>query len=258
MNHLKKPVLPIVLLVILVTFGIIGARFFYDQPITGALPYGESEEDAPALGELDWLRDWKRPDGPARVGVQIGHLNNEDAPEEQKRLRNNGGATGGGYTEVEVNAAVAEELKRLLASEGVLVDLLPTTIPPDYWADVFVSVHTDGNTNPTVSGFKIASSWRDLTGTARELVAILESSYQEATRFPKDPNISRNMRGYYAFSWWRYEHAIHPKTTAAIVEMGFITNPGDRKILVGSPEIPARGLADGVLKYLRSQNLLED
>ena len=70
-------------------------------------------------------------------------------------------------------------------------------------------------------------------------------------------NITQNMRGYYAFSWWRYKHAMHPMTTAVIVETGFLTSPIDREVLIDSPEIPASGIASGIIKYLESESLVE-
>ena len=65
------------------------------------------------------------------------------------------------------------------------------------------------------------------------------------------------MRGYYAFAWWRYEHAVHPMTASLILETGFLTNPSDRKIIVSKPEVSARGLANGIIKYLESENILQ-
>ena len=88
------------------------------------------------------------------------------------------------------------------------------------------------------------------------MVTALENAYEDATGYEKDSNITRNMRGYYAFSWWRYEHAIHPMTTAAIIETGFLTNKLDQKMLVNSPEIAAEGIAQGILNYLGRKGLL--
>ena len=51
---------------------------------TGAPPYGESENDVPSINPYQWLKNWHRPDGPPRVGIQIGHYKNEQAPEEQR------------------------------------------------------------------------------------------------------------------------------------------------------------------------------
>jgi hypothetical protein len=81
----------------------------------------------------------------------------------------------------------------------------------------------------------------------------MEAAYGEATRLPQDPTLTYRMTGYYAFNWWRYEHAVHPLTPSVILETGFLTNAADREILVGAPEIAAEGLASGVLAFLASE-----
>jgi len=226
-------------------------------PISGAPPYGEAEEQVPDTNPYSWLDNWKRPDGPAKVGLQAGHWKSTEAPDELERLRTNTGSSGGGKWEWEVNLAIAEATAELLRSKGVVVDILPATVPPAYWADVFVAVHADGNLDKNISGYKAAAPWRDWTGKAGELVAEIESSYEKATGLPRDPNVSRNMRGYYAFSFWRYTHAVHPKTVSAILETGFLTNAGDRRTIVSQPKKAAEGLAVGILAYLETQNLLD-
>jgi hypothetical protein len=231
--------------------------FSINQIVTGgAPPYGESKEDVPEPGRLSWLENWQRPEGPAKVALQVGHLRNDELPDELENLKTSGGSFGGGKEEWEVNLAIAKETAKILEQEGVEVDVLPATIPPSYWADVFLAIHADGSTDPSTSGFKIAAPWRDYTGKAASLVSLLENSYQEVTGLAKDPNVTRQMRGYYAFSWWRYEHAIRPMTTAVIIETGFLTSRSDQELLIATPEIPAQGIAQGILKYLEGRNLL--
>lgn len=200
----------------------------------------------------EYYKDWKRPDGPLRVGLQAGHWKNDELPEELENLETNGGTTVGKTTEWEVNLAIAEETKTILENEGVVVDLLPAAIPPEYWADAFVSIHADGSENSKTAGFKAASPRRDLTGKAEELKKIIEEKYQAATKMQIDPNITRNMTGYYAFNWRRYEHAIHPMTPAAILETGFLTNYFDRQVLATNPKLPAQGLAEALLIFLNT------
>ncbi len=225
--------------------------------ITGAPPY-DAEEDSGDLDLSDYgeFINWKRPDGPAKVALQVGHWKTEEVPEELERLRGNTGASGGGKSEWEVNMAIAEATAEVLKSKGIAVEILPATVPPDYWADVIVSIHADGNEDSSKSGFKAAVPRRDMTGKAEKLLELVEDNYQKATNLSKDPNVTRNMRGYYAFRWWRYEHTIHPMTTAIILEIGFLTNPSDRRLIVDKPEISAKGLADGIIEYLTSEKLI--
>lgn len=238
---------------------IVGGIFYAQKDnavSTGAPPYGEPQEEAPDLDPLSFLRDWKRPDGPPKVALQVGHWKSSELPEELERIRNNTGSSGGGKSESEVNMTIAKEIEKILKEKGIEVEILPATIPPRYWADVFIAIHADGSTDRSISGYKFAAPWRDYSGKANDLVTILEEKYEEATDLVKDPNITRNMRGYYAFSWWRYEHAIHPMTTAVIAETGFLTNRSDQKLLINTPEIPANAIAEGIIEHLENEKLL--
>ncbi len=248
-----------IIIIITILLLVVGGYLFInkDAEMTGAPPYGESEQEIPRFGTLSWLENWKRAEGPAKVALQVGHWKNDELPEELHRLKGNTGSSGGGKTESQVNLAIAKNAAELLEKEGITVDILPATVPLSYWADVFVAIHADGSIDSSKSGYKIASPWRDITGNADNLVGFMEKSYEASTKLTKDPNISRNMRGYYAFSWWRYSHAIHPMTAAAIIETGFLTNSTDRKLLIGNPGVAAQAIADGIIDYLESEELLD-
>lgn len=199
------------------------------------------------------LRAWERAPGPLRVGLQVGHLDNDEVPEELSGLTRNGaGAVAAGYNERDTVQVITELVAERLRAENILVDVLPATVPPGYEVDAFISVHADGNRNTGVRGFKIAGPRRDYSGRSEALVAALYESYEVATNLPIDPSISRRMTAYYAFNWPRYEHAIHPFTPAAIVETGFLTNPADRAFLLNQPEVAAAGIANGIMAYLET------
>ncbi len=204
----------------------------------------------PLFQRFPELINWERPTGPLRVGIQVGHWKNSELPDELERLRGTStGAVGGGTTEVAVNLAIAEELAEILEAEGIIVDIIPATVPPSYWADLFLAIHADGNTNPQKSGFKATGPWRDFTNTSSDFVSLFYETYADTTGIPIDETITRNMRGYYAFNWWRNTHAIHPMTTAVIVETGFLTSAQDRRIIVDAPEKAAQGIAQAVFRY---------
>ena len=57
------------------------------------------------------------------------------------------------------------------------------------------------------------------------------------------------MRNYYAFNFRRYEHALHPMTIAAILETGFLTNAGDREVIMRQPERAARGIVEAITAF---------
>jgi N-acetylmuramoyl-L-alanine amidase len=248
----------ITLSIILIIAIVITLSQFKKNSETGAPPYGEPEENAPD-DPYAWIHNWQRPDVPPKVALQVGHWKNDEFPEELEKLRGNTGAQAQGITEVEVNLKIAEITKQYLEEKnlGIMVEILPATVSPKYWADVFIAIHADGSTSTNTSGFKVAKPWRDFTGSADRLVKIIEDNYGSATGLEIDPNVSRNMRGYYAFSWWRYDHAIHPMTTAVILETGFLTSAHDRQIIVSNPEISSQAIADSVVQYLKGQFLLK-
>lgn len=250
-----RKILWLVMATAVVAGGWWGVEYWRSQD-TGAPPYAEADIEPPDTPQSRWA-NWKRPIGPAKVALQAGHWQADEVPEELVRLRSNTGSSGGGKWEWEVNLAIAQATEKILEDKGLTVEILPATVPPEYWADVFLAIHADGSLDHGMRGFKIARPRRDFTGRADNLVDSLTQAYGAATGLPQDPNISRNMRGYYAFAWWRYEHAIHPMTTAAIAETGFLTNAADRRVLIGGYQTAAAGLATGILNYLQEQGLWE-
>lgn len=229
--------------------------FTYPYQAAGVTSTGVTDNEASTPDPMAWIKEWQRPDVAPTVGLQVGHWKNEELPAELASLIGNTGAVGGDTTEVELNLRIAQSVAQLLKPYGVQVDILPATVPPDYWADAFIAIHADGSHDPAASGYKVAGPWRDVTGNSTLLVSLLEAEYEGGTNLPKDPNITRNMRGYYAFSWWKYDHSIHPMTTAAIVETGFITSPSDRKVIVAQHHLSAQALAKGIIAYLKTQDL---
>lgn len=189
----------------------------------------------------------------ARVGLQIGHYLIEQLPEDQARLRTQTGGSGGGYREVDINMAVVQRVAPLLVARGVTVDILPATVPKDYRADAFVAIHCDATPDgsPVVRGYKLAR-YRDSTIPEQDdaLTEAIAVNYAAATRLPLDPNVTRAMTGYYAFNPRRFETTIGPETPSTIVELGFLTNPADRAVLVNQQDLIAAALADGILRFL--------
>lgn len=188
-------------------------------------------------------------DTPRRVAVQAGHWRASEAPLEFPALRFSTGASIYGINEVDVVLDVAQRLVEVLRERGYVVDLLPATIPPSYLADAFVSLHADSDVTSTARGFKIAH------GTYRSphdkrLVEQLIEHYAAGTQLPWNARVTADMTDYYAFAWFRYEHALAPHTAAAIVEMGFISHPFDRPVLTDEPERIARSIAEGIIRFL--------
>jgi N-acetylmuramoyl-L-alanine amidase len=188
--------------------------------------------------------------GPRRVAIQAGHWKTDEAPDEFPNLRFQFGSSVAGIDEVNVNLDIADRIAVILRAKGLLVDVLPATIPPGYVADAFVALHADDDGGfGTATGFKIAHGfYRGPYDDA--LVGALTSEYAAATDLPLNDQVTDDMTDYYAFAWFRYEHALAPHTPAAILEMGYLSNRDDRALLVDEPSVAAQGVANGVLRFL--------
>lgn len=201
----------------------------------------EQSKPAPAVGK--------------RVGLQVGHWQCANLPAEFASLRRSTGGSGGGYQEVDVNLKVARLVATILEQNGVYVDLLPATVPVKYQADAFVAIHCDANSSSGPRGFKAARSGRSAIPNVDDaLVKAIYDDYIAATGFPRSSAITNNMLYYYSFNSNRSNsHTVASTTPAAIVELGYLTNPIDRAVIVNSTEIVADGLARGILSFLNSQ-----
>ena len=188
------------------------------------------------------------------VGIQVGHWKANEVPLELISLKRNTGSQDGNYTELESNYRIATETAKILEREGITVELLPTTVPQAYTADAFISVHADGSPRKTASGYKMAAPQNDRTGKAQKLSNLIQDEYSNQLPLPHDAkNVTGNMKHYYAFGHDRFDHSISEATPAAIVETGFITNPTDREYIYHNPEVPARAIAAGVIKFLEEE-----
>jgi len=189
--------------------------------------------------------------GQRRVGIQVGHWQTNDVPKEYgTRIVTQTGASFAGYTEVDLNMDVANLMKKMLTAHGIAVDIIPTTVPVGYLADVFIALHCDSDGVGELSGFKMARSQR--RGPFEDtLLNTIRDVYGKATGLEYDSqHISRAMTNYYSHNWSRYQHATSPFTPSVILEMGFISNDDDRDLLVERQETVARAITDGLLKFL--------
>lgn len=189
------------------------------------------------------------PPGPRRVGIQAGHWLTQEVPPELSRLEDKTGTSAAGIAEWQVNLDIANRVAARLRARGLAVDVLPTTVPTGYLADVFISLHCDGSLDPTPRGYKAAHSTRRGPYEGVLLTSVLEE-YGAVTGLPRDSAVTRGMLGYYAFNWRRFTATVAPHTPAVILEMGFLTSPHDRALLVGKPDLVAEGVTRGILRFL--------
>lgn len=227
--------------------------FWVDAPIAGdPTPIRAHAPATGAVLEGDRVRlppPKLAAEGPRRVGIQAGHWRTAEAPAEFPRLRSSIGGSFEGVNEVDLTLAIARIVTDLLRERGIVADLIPATVPPSYIADAFVSIHADADETATARGFKIAHGTYRSPHDGR-LVRSLTEHYGAATGLPWDPHVTDDMTDYYAFAWFRYDHALAPHTAAAIVELGFISHPADREVLLERQEVVARGIVEGVLRFL--------
>ncbi|HEX2988618.1 MAG TPA: N-acetylmuramoyl-L-alanine amidase [Chloroflexota bacterium] len=187
-----------------------------------------------------------------RVGIQAGHWKCSELPAELASLRTSTGAAGPGWKEVDVNLDVATRVQAILTEKGIQVDLIPSTVPVGYKADAFVALHGDANSNTAVSGYKLARATRSTIPAKDDaLLAAISHEYTASTGLKNHPgSITVNMTSYYAFANRGIAHSVAPTTPSVILEMGFLTTPGDRKLLLEQPQNAAEGIAKGIMDYL--------
>ena len=208
-----------------------------------APPVQEAQEPPPRRRNRWWSRnrypgpiptpeEWQPPDGPVRIGLQVGHWRTEEVPRELSGLRRNG-TSWNGTPEWEVSLEIARHAGAMLEELGYVV----------------LAIHADASNDRSARGYRVAAPRRDASGRASGIVDLLKRTYGEATGIRRLPDATRRMRNYYAFNFRRYEHALHPMTIAAIVETGFLTNAGDRNVIMRQPERAARRIVEAITAF---------
>ena len=199
-------------------------------------------------GPIPTPEEWQPPEGPVRIALQVGHWRADEAPRELSGLRRNGTSWNGTH-EREFNLEIVRRARAMLEELGYVVDILPAVVPPDYRAHIFLAIHADASNDPDARGYRVSAPRRDATGRAQDFVDLLHQTYGPATGIRRLRDTTRRMRNYYAFNYRRYEHALHPMTIAAIIETGFLTNAGDRAVIMNQPERVARGIVDAITAF---------
>ena len=171
-------------------------------------------------------------------------------------LNPNAGAEGNGYREQDIVYRIGVELAELLRANGGFEVRLSRPEPDtqlgssnstslrlrvddaNAWgADYFISLHTNASSNPSATGSEAFAFSRP--SPAFSLGEDLLVGLANATGL-------RN-RGMQV----RTNLYVLRKTTmpAVLVELGFITDPDDARLMVERPELFAEGLYNGILAY---------
>lgn len=168
----------------------------------------------------------------------------------------NTGAEGNGLREQDVTYEVGRRLAALLRRSGSWDVRLSRNSPDEvlgnsnasslrtrvndansWGADYFVSVHTNGSTDPSAKGVEAYAYSRP--SRAFSLGEDIVDSLVQATGFPKRGMFVRP--GLYVLK----------KTSmpAVLVEIGFISNPEEAALMLSSPEVFAQGIYNGIVEY---------
>jgi N-acetylmuramoyl-L-alanine amidase len=177
-----------------------------------------------------------------RIGIVSGHWGNDS-----------GAVCPDGLKEVELNLKIATLVRDDLVSEGYDVDLMQEKDERlfEYTALAMVSIHNDScdYVNNEATGFKVAAAMSSVfPEKASRLTACLTDRYSAVTNMKFHANtITKDMTNYHTFN------EIHNQTTAAIIETGFMNL--DRQILTERTDLVARGITQGILCFIRNEDL---
>ena len=168
----------------------------------------------------------------------------------------NTGAEGNGLREQDVTYEVGRRLAALLRRSGNWDVRLSRNTPDEvlgnsnasslrtrvneanaWGADYFISVHTNGSTDPSARGIEAYAYSRP--SRAFNLGEDIVDSLVEATGFPKRGMFVRP--GLYVLK--------RTNMPAVLVEIGFISNPGEAAVMRDDPELFARGIYNGIVEY---------
>ena len=168
----------------------------------------------------------------------------------------NTGAVGNGLREQDISYEVGRRLAALLRRSGNYEVRLSRPTPQtqlgtsntsslrarvddaNAWgADYFISIHTNGSTDPSARGVEAYAYSRD--SRAFRLGDDIVDSLVAATGFPRRGMFVRP--GLYVLR--------KTNMPATLVEIGFISNPGEAAVMRDNPDLFARGIYNGIVEF---------
>lgn len=175
-----------------------------------------------------------------RIGIVAGHYGSDS-----------GSVCSNGLTEVEMNLKIATLVQKTLTDLGYEVDLLEEFDDrlDGYRGAVLVSIHLDSceYVNDQATGFKVAATLsEEKIAESQRLTTCLSERYAEVTGLPYHAgSVTEDMTFYHAFD------EIDPKTTAAIIEAGFLNM--DYSFITEETDRIAEGIVAGILCYINNE-----
>lgn len=170
----------------------------------------------------------------------------------------NAGAEGNGLQEQNITYRVGQELASLLRANGNFEVRLSRPTPQtslgisnttslrarvdeaNAWgADYFISIHTNASVNADATGsedfvYSAPSSAFSLGEDIVDNISLITGLRNRGTKVRPGLYVLRKTA-----------------MPAVLVELGFISNPGDAELMDTRPDLFARGIYDGILEYLR-------
>jgi N-acetylmuramoyl-L-alanine amidase len=181
-----------------------------------------------------------------------------------RKIKDGGGTHGvvSGLTEAELNLAVARRTRSLLQRAGIRVVMTRTTTSGTSMGNIaraqtanhahaalFLRIHADGSTDPATAGtHTLYPAWHpgwtdDIYAPSRRAARIVQRELVRSLGFPDRGLQPRS--DYTGFNW--------ADVPAILVEMGFMTNPTEDRLLATTAyqRRAAIGLCRGTLLFLR-------
>lgn len=181
-----------------------------------------------------------------KIYIDQGH--NPEAP--------NGGAEGNGLREQDITYRVGQELATLLRADGDYEVRLSRPTPTSslgtsnstslrarvedanaWGADYFISIHTNASSNPAASGTEAFAY-----SQPSRAFSLGEDIVDGITNVTGLRDRGMKVRpGLYVLR--------RTAMPAVLVELGFISNPGDAALMNENPGLFARGIYEGIERY---------
>lgn len=179
----------------------------------------------------------KVPKGTRKVVIDAGHGGSDY------------GAIRNGINEKDITLDVAKRVEALLKKEGYAVKMTRTSdvyvslqgrcdISNAYDPDIFVSIHVNSSVRPEITGIETHYYHQESMSLAQTLHSSLAS------------NINSKNRGLFKSKFYVINHTTAP---SILMEIGFISNDGERAQLVSEKrkQDTARAIAEGVKNYFK-------